>query len=266
MLRLPRSLERFRNRREIVLALPIPQGRQRVRVPFAVQNRLNDLATGQAHHVRDDFGQLDIHLLQRLLQMIDMAGGVANLHLPLTVVAPQGADRIGRSKRRPQQAVAVQTLNPLGVEHVGLGPGPATRELPRLDQPDLEAARLQQLEKRNPVNAGRFHRHRGHAARAEPRGDRLQIAGVGPESPHLRRQATRHDRNRRDTPGPDAPDRHADHVHVRMHVDAGRLRMQHRQRGRLARRRFARRRIACTHENLPAQWMENHRRRTRGDR
>ena len=79
--------------------------------------------------------------------MLGVAGGVPDEHLPLPVVAPQGQDRVGRPERRAEQPVGVQPLDPLDVERVGLGPGPAPGELSRLDQPDLEPAGLQQLEK-----------------------------------------------------------------------------------------------------------------------
>ena len=68
-----------------------------------------------------------------------MRAGVADENQPLTEVGPQGDYHIGGPERSPQQAVGVQALQPLGVEHIGLGPCPATGGLPGLDEADLEA-------------------------------------------------------------------------------------------------------------------------------
>ena len=113
--------------------------------------------------VADDLGQLDVHLLQGLLHVLDVAGGVAHQHLPLPPVAAQGQHRLGRAERGREQAVGVQPLDPLAVEHVGLGPGPARAELPGLDQLDLEARGFEQLEQGDPVDAGGFQHDRGDA-------------------------------------------------------------------------------------------------------
>jgi hypothetical protein len=121
-----------------------------------------------------------------LLHVLGVAGRIADLHLALPVVATQRHDRIGWPERRLEQAVTVQSLNPLSVEHVGLGPGAAAGQLTRFDQPDLEAARFQQLEQRDPVDPGRFHGHGGDAALLEPPGDGVQVTGIGPKPPHVR--------------------------------------------------------------------------------
>jgi hypothetical protein len=99
-------------------------------------------------------------------------------------------------------------LDPLRVEHVGLQARAATRKLPRFHQVDLEALRFKKLEERDPVNAGGFQGDPFHAALLQPRGDLLKSGGVGAELPDWVGVAVGGD---------------ADHMHVGMNIDSGRV-------------------------------------------
>ena len=85
-----------------------------------------------------------------------------------------------------------------------------TRKLPRFYQVDLESLRFQQLEERNPVDAGGFQSDRPHPARLQPRDDLLEIGGVGAELADRVGVAVGGD---------------ADHMHVGMNIDSGRVRV-----------------------------------------
>ena len=111
----------------------------------------------------------------------------------------------------------MQALDPLRVEHVGLGACAATRQLARFHQVDLEALRFQQLEQSNPVDTGGFQSDRLDAALLQPRDDLLKIGGVGAELADWVGVAVGGD---------------ADHVHVGMHIDSGRVRVDDMQRRR----------------------------------
>src|SRR5208283_2114380 len=169
--------------------------------------------------VTDDFRQFDIDLLHGLLHVLDMTGGVAHLHLPLPPVGTQGEYGIRRPKRGTQETVGMQALDPLCVQYVRLRARAATRKLPRFDQVDLEALRLKKLEQRDPVDTGGFQSDRLDAALLQPRDDLLKIGGVGAELADWVGV----------TVGGDA-----DHMHVGMHIDSGRVRvddMERRRRG-----------------------------------
>lgn len=71
-------------------------------------------------------------------------------------------------------------LQPRAVLHVRL-PARHRLELARIDEDHLEPAPLQQLEQGNPGDAGRFHRHRPHAALLQPVGQLLEVFGKSPE-------------------------------------------------------------------------------------
>jgi len=56
--------------------------------------------------------------------------------------------------------------------------------LSRIDQQDLHAPRLQELEQGNPVDAGRFHGGGGHATVDEPVGQGVEVGGECAETAH----------------------------------------------------------------------------------
>ena len=126
----PRPLQR---KGDLVLAVTtsrIAQLGQFDGVAFARQDGGDDQHSGHPGDVADDLRQLDVHLLQGLLHVLDVAGGVAHQHLPLPPVGTQGQHRIRRPKRRTQETVGMQALNPLRVQHVGLGRAPQRESCP----------------------------------------------------------------------------------------------------------------------------------------
>jgi hypothetical protein len=62
------------------------------------ESSLDDRHPGQPRDVGNDFRQFDIHLFQGLLHVLDMAGGVAHRHLPLSPVGTQRQHGIRRPK------------------------------------------------------------------------------------------------------------------------------------------------------------------------
>src|SRR3974377_427101 len=82
--------------------------------------------------------------------------------------------------------MGVQALQPLGVEHIGLGPCPTTRGLPGLDETTLEDLSFQELEKWDPVDPGGLNGDSSNAALLEPGGNLEQLTGIGAEGPDIR--------------------------------------------------------------------------------
>ena len=151
-------------------------------VPFARNDGAHDLLPGLADDVGNHVGQLDIHLRQGLLHVLDMARLVGKQHVPLPRHGAQGADGVLRSESAREQPEAHQLLQPLAVQHVGF----AARDIldvPGIDQIDREAARFQEFEEGNPIDTGRFHGHRVNAAGDQPVGQPLQVIGETLEFP-----------------------------------------------------------------------------------
>ena len=127
--------------------------------------------------------ELDVHLHQRLLHALHPTGLLGQQHLALARHRAHHAHLAVRAPRRAQQPQAHELLQPLAVLHVALAPGHVLH-LPRIDQPDLQAALLQHLVHRDPVHARRLQRHRVHAARDQPVGQRVQVVGHRAELAH----------------------------------------------------------------------------------
>ena len=70
-----------------------------------------------------------------------------------------------RTKTAAQEPDAVQFADPLAVGDIALAAGHVL-EMPGVDEQHLEAARLEDLVDRDPVDAGGFHRHARHATGA----------------------------------------------------------------------------------------------------
>jgi hypothetical protein len=96
----PVALQRPRDLGLGALATFVPQLGQLTRVAFAAQDCLADGQSGETHHIADHFGQLDVHFLQGLLEVLHMLARVADQHLPLPQVGTQHHHVVVRPERR----------------------------------------------------------------------------------------------------------------------------------------------------------------------
>ena len=149
------------------MAPDITKGRQNIRIAFTRDNRPNDLHAGRAGDVRDNVMELQVHLHQSLLHMLDVSGCVFNETLALTQIGAQLRDLAVGSEAATQKAISVQLPQPTRVTDIGLAPRHVLC-VTRIDQNDMEPMLLKNLVSRNPVNPGGFHRHTGDAAGCKP--------------------------------------------------------------------------------------------------
>ena len=96
----PRSFQGEGNLVLAVMTALVSQSGQFDGVAFPLQDGVDDRHASQPRDVVDDFGQFDIHLLHRLLHVLDMTGGVPHLHLSLPPVGAQRQHGVWRPKRR----------------------------------------------------------------------------------------------------------------------------------------------------------------------
>ena len=73
-------------------------------VAFPVEEGLKDAPAGHARQSTNHLMELDIHLLQRLLHVLHMGGGIANQVIAMTPVGAQDTDVVLRSEGRGEQA------------------------------------------------------------------------------------------------------------------------------------------------------------------
>ena len=128
---------------------------------------MNNPYACRAGDVGHDMMQLQVHLHQGLLHMLDVSGGILGEPFPLPHVGAQGGDLRLRAETATEQPVGMQLAQPSRIAHIGF----AARHVlgvAGIHEDDLEAMRFQDLEGWDPVNARRFHGHAGDAAGLEP--------------------------------------------------------------------------------------------------
>jgi hypothetical protein len=144
---------------------------QHLPVTLNFDDGAQDLLARLAHHAGDDVGQLNVHLRQRFVHVLNVASLAAQQHAALAPERTQHAHLLGRAESPAQQAAGHQLLQPLTVEYVGLA-ARYVLDVACVDQHRGEAARLQQLEQWDPIHACGFLRHGVDAARHQPIGSR----------------------------------------------------------------------------------------------
>jgi hypothetical protein len=124
--------------------------------------------------------QLDIHLHQRLLHVLDVRRRVLHHAFPMTQDRPQTSERLARTKTGAQQSVLVKLLQPLRIVDVGF----ASRhvlDVSGVYQQHLKSARLENFIHRYPVDPGRFHRDRLDPRFSEPIRQFAEVRGKAPK-------------------------------------------------------------------------------------
>jgi hypothetical protein len=129
--------------------------------------------------------QLQVHVGQRLLHVLDVRGRVLQVPIPNSHVRTQRGDVARRAEAGTQQATSVQALQPLRVVDIALA-ARNSLALARVGQDDRQATILQDLVDRDPIHAGRFHRHGLDSRRHEPVGHAFDIGREALERLHRR--------------------------------------------------------------------------------
>lgn len=162
------------------LAFAMPELSQDVRVAFALENSLDDGHPGEPGDVREDGSEFDVHQLEGFLDVLDVGRTHFDEIIAMTDEGAQGADLRGRDERAAQQAVSVKLLDPLAIQNIGL----LARDVfnvAGVDDEDFKAARFENFEDRDPVDAGGFHGHGIDLSGCEPIRESMEISGEGGE-------------------------------------------------------------------------------------
>ena len=189
---------------------------QRHRIAFPREDRFEDGQARDAGEVADDVLELDVHLRERLVQMVHALGRALHQALAVAQDGTHRADFIGRTKARAQEPDRVEILQPLAILHIGLAAGQVFA-MARIDEHHFQSGGFEDLEERDPINAGRFQRDGIDATRLEPVAHGEQVLGEGLEAAHRTRVGA---------------GRHRDVDFPRADVDAGGVRMERGERGR----------------------------------
>jgi len=98
-----------------------------------------------AGHVRDDVGELDVHLRERLLHALHMRALASQKHPALAPQRAQYAHGSGRAECTAKQTVGHALLQPLAVQHISLA-ARGIFNVARIDQKYFETARFQNFD------------------------------------------------------------------------------------------------------------------------
>ncbi len=101
----------------------VPVRGQNFRVALACDDGADDAHASYARDVGDDVMDLQVHLRQRLLHVLNVSCGVIQQPFPLTQVRAQNCNLAFRLEAAADQAVGMQSLEPLRVADVGLAAG-----------------------------------------------------------------------------------------------------------------------------------------------
>ena len=159
----------------------IAQGGQPLRIALSGEKGADDAQAGDAGDVADHVVELEIHLDQGFLHVLDVGGGGLDEPGALAPVGAQDADLIGGAEGGGQQAVGVELLQPLAILDVGLAAGKVF-DVVGVDQADVQSVGFQDLGDRDPVDAGGFHGDRGDAAGDQPAGEGVEVLGEAEEA------------------------------------------------------------------------------------
>ena len=161
--------------------------------------------------------KLEVHLFEGLVDVLDVLSAAAQEHGALAEETAQEDDLIRGPEGAVEQSEGMESLDPLAVDDVGLASGNML-EATGVDQLDVEAAFFEDLEERDPINAGGLHGDGGDTTLGEPVGEGVEVSGEGIEFSHVAAVGIR-------------AWRHSDEVRVGSDVHAGGLGVELREGG-----------------------------------
>ncbi len=139
------------------VAASVAMGGEHRRVALPGHEGADDGHAGRPCYVRHHVMELQVHLRQSFLHVLDVRARIVQQPFTLTQVAPQDGNLALQPETGPEQPILMQPLQPLGITDVGL----ASRHVlgvAGIDQDDLEAALVEDLEGRDGSvkNLGRY--------------------------------------------------------------------------------------------------------------
>ena len=154
------------------------EGGQLEGIALALQDGLDDGQAGDAGQIADDVLELNVHLGQGLVHEADLIGGTTDEAVAVTEERADDANNLRGAKAGVEQTHRVKILEPLTILDVGLATGEIFA-MTGIDQADLKAGGVEDLEERNPIDAGGFHGDGSDATGFEPVTQLEQRIGEG---------------------------------------------------------------------------------------
>jgi hypothetical protein len=180
----PGALERLGDVVLTVLAVRVAERGQGERVACASENGCEDGHARGAGAVTHDLGACAVHLWQGLVHGLHMVRAVGEEPLTVTESAAEHAELIVGAEGGGEPSRGVEALQPLAVEPIGVRSSGGACGVPKVDEEDLDAARLHECKHGNPGDPGRCHRDSGDPVVKEPVSQGVTVGGAGAETAH----------------------------------------------------------------------------------
>ena len=206
-------LERFGNGVRTGFDAIVPILRSGPRVALSSDDRAENAQTRHACHITNNVVQVQMHLIQRLVHVLNMFDRHLEQIVAMAEETAELADVLRRTKRRRQQPIAMQPLQPSTIETIRFRTARDILDVACIDEGDRKPAGLKNLKQRNPVHPSGFHGDGSDTTGFQPVGQTMQVTGKG---------ATFLDRLGIAICG------HTDPMLLSTHIDAGGMRMDER--------------------------------------
>ena len=132
------------------------------RVALPSDKRAENAQACHPGHITHDLVQVESHLIQRLLHRLHRLDGHPDQLCPMAEQPAELAHVLRRPKRRCQQAIRRQLLEPSTVEALRLRAPRHIFDMARIDEGNRKASGLQNLKERDPVYPSGFHHDGRH--------------------------------------------------------------------------------------------------------
>jgi hypothetical protein len=166
----------------------------------------------QAGHITADVMQVEMHLVQRLVQVLTMLDRHLEQIVSMAEEPAEPANVLRRAKRRRPYPITMELLPPSPIAASRFGAARDMRDMAGVAQGNRTPAGLEDLQERHPVYACGGHRHRGDTTGRSPIRQPRQVAGN--RATFLHRLGI-------------AVGGHTDPMLLGSHLDAGGMRVEH---------------------------------------
>jgi hypothetical protein len=127
---------------------------------FPSHQRAENAQASHSGTITDNVVQMKIHLIQRLLHVLNVCDGPLDQIVAMAEETAELADGLRRSKRRRQQPIRVQLLQPSTSKAIRFRASRDIFDVASIDESNFKAAGFEDVKQRNPVHSGGCH-HNG---------------------------------------------------------------------------------------------------------
>jgi hypothetical protein len=172
-------LQRWGNGIGTGLNTRVPIRGEGMRVALPSDKRAENAQACHPGNITHDMGQVAMHLSQRLVPMLHRLHSHPDQIVSMAEETAELADVLRRTKRRRQQPIRLQLLEPATIEAIRFRAPRHIFDMARIDQGNLKASGLQNLKERDPGDPSGCHHDGRNPTGRSPVGEPMEVAGKG---------------------------------------------------------------------------------------